>query len=151
MKKWQICILTCGFLTTAVWAQSPEDMLHEVNQARSQARQCGGQGFVAVPPLKLNAALQRAAQKHADDMAQKGYFSHQSQDGRTPFQRIQAEGYAFWNVAENISYGHATAERAIQSWLRSPNHCRNLMSADVTEMGMAQQGKYWVQVFAKPR
>ncbi len=44
-----------------------------------------------------------AAQGHSADMAAKGYFSHTSRDGRTPWDRIGATGYRFTSAAENIA------------------------------------------------
>lgn len=132
-------------------AHSPEEMLQIVNEARSQSRTCGGKRYAAAPPFELNAALQRAAQKHADDMAKKGYFSHHSRDGRTPFQRMEAEGYRYWTAGENIAKGHRSAESAVAGWLKSAGHCANIMNPEFHELGMAQNGTIWVQTFGKPR
>lgn len=133
------------------YAQTPEEMLQIVNEARSQSRTCGGKRYAAATPFELNATLQRAAQKHADDMAKKGYFSHRSRDGRTPFQRMEAEGYHFWAAGENIAKGHRSAESAVAGWLKSAGHCANIMNPEFSELGMAQNGTLWVQTFGKPR
>lgn len=59
-------------------------VLKLTNTARANAG-CGA--------LVANAALPRAAQGHATDMATKKYFSHTSLDGRTWDQRIRNAGY----------------------------------------------------------
>lgn len=153
MKPITLFVFTTVLLasTPIAHAQTPEEMLQLINQARSSERQCGGRRQTAAPPLQLDAALQRAAQKHADDMAQKRYFNHRSRNGRSPFQRIQAEGYRFQTAGENIALGHARAEEAIRSWLRSAGHCRNIMNRHFTHTGIARNGRYWVQVFATPQ
>lgn len=151
MRKTFILASILALSAPVSFAQSAEEMVEMVNQVRSQARVCGGKRYAAAPPFRLNAALQRAAQKHADDMATKGYFSHHSRDGRSPSQRIQAEGYAFWAAAENVAKGHRHAQSAINSWLKSAGHCANIMNPEYTEMGMAQNGTLWVQTFGKPR
>lgn len=151
MRKWLILLTILPFTVPLAYADTPEDMVEMVNQARSQARKCGGKHYAAAPPLRLNDRLQSAAQKHADDMANKGYFSHTSQDGRSPYQRMEQEGYAFWRAAENIAYGQRSVASVIHRWLNSAGHCANIMDAEVSEMGMAQSGLYWVQTFGKPR
>jgi uncharacterized protein YkwD len=61
-------------------------------------------------------------------------------------------------VGENIAYGPTTATDAVQGWLDSPGHCKNLMNPRFTEMGVAfaaghaeRRALYWVQVLAAPR
>lgn len=156
-----LCLTVCTLAPFAA-AQSPDlppdaaaqTLLNAVNAARSQARNCGSQHFAAAPPLRWNAALARAAQQHADDMAQQHYFSHQSRDGRSPMQRVRSQGYAFATLAENISAGDADPAPTLARWLKSPGHCANIMNPDVRETGSgyaaAPQSRYrhyWVQIF----
>lgn len=133
------------------------EMLNLINQARSQARTCGNEHFHAAAPLRWNVALERSAQKHAQDMADKNYFAHNSRDGRSPFERMTAEGYQFSTAAENIANGQQSAQNVMKSWLRSPGHCANIMNPNMREVGMAvayNSGAYvmtpriyWVQNF----
>jgi uncharacterized protein YkwD len=61
-------------------------------------------------------------------------------------------------VAENVGYQLNKPDPAgsmMQGWEASPGHRRNLLLADVTELGVgAAQGKsgrwYFVQVFGRP-
>lgn len=54
--------------------------------------------------LKEDAALDRAAQKHAEDMLRRKYFAHVSPEGRNPSARVIAEGVdPNEGVGENIS------------------------------------------------
>lgn len=63
--------------------------------------------------------MESAAQAHADDMAQRDYFSHNSQDGRTPGSRITAAG-CIWNAyGENIAAGQGTPEAVMKTWKNS--------------------------------
>lgn len=133
-------------------------VLELVNEARAQSRRCGAKRFAPVPPLKLNRALGRAALAHAQDMARLDHMTHKSRDGSTPAQRVSRSGYSWKNVAENVAAGQMTPEAAVASWIESPGHCANLMSAQFTEMGVAfavepdsGPGIYWAQVFAAPR
>lgn len=133
-------------------------MLVMVNEARAQGRKCGATFYPAAAPVRWNEILARAARLHSEDMASHNFFHHNSPDGTTPFMRVERAGYDYGGAAENIAAGQMTLEAAMSSWISSPGHCANLMSADYTEMGAAlasnrtsAMGAYWTQVFASPR
>lgn len=132
--------------------------LELVNAARARARKCGSAAFAAVPPLKLDPLLQRAAFAHAQDMATHDRFDHEGSDGSRPAQRATRAGYQWRNVGENIAAGAPDIETAVQGWLDSPGHCVNIMSPQFKEMGVAfvsepktKAGVYWAQVFGTKR
>ncbi|MEW6077228.1 MAG: CAP domain-containing protein [Thermodesulfobacteriota bacterium] len=104
-----VYVATCDFGAVMPCAQS--EFLRLVNQARvnplGTAEALGldpvqvlkdfpdwkdmlNQGL---PPLTVNLDLQEAAESHAEDMMENGYFSHKSQDGRTFEDRIREAGY----------------------------------------------------------
>lgn len=60
------------------------DVLQIVNAIRGQYN---------VAPLRSNAYLQRSAQRHAKDMALRGYFSHFTPEGQSYVDRIRLGGY----------------------------------------------------------
>jgi uncharacterized protein YkwD len=134
-------------------------MLALVNQFRSQPQTCGGVSKPAVPALTLNDQLNQAAQLHSEDMANNNYFDHDGLNGSSPWNRIAATGYQVGGAqAENISAGRATAQEAFDGWVASPGHCSNMMSPDVTQLGVgygqntaSQFTHYWTQVFAHPQ
>ena len=132
--------------------------LQLVNAARARPRKCGKSTFAAVPPLKLDPLLHRAAMIHATDMAQHSHFEHIGSDGSRPADRATRAGYRWANVGENIAAGAPDAETVVQDWLDSPGHCSNIMSAKYQEMGIAyvsqpksKAGIYWAQVFGTKR
>ena len=142
--------------------QSQEDagnnVLALVNRARAVARRCGDKPFAAAKPLSRSAMLTLAALSHAADMARNNYLSHDGRDGSNPAQRVERAGYRYRATGENIAAGMNTAELAVESWIKSPQHCANLMSPAFTEMGVAfaidprsQMGVYWSQSFGAPR
>ncbi len=107
-----------------------------------------------LPPLKGQANLDDAAHSHACDMAQHNYFSHTSQDGRDPGNRITAAGYTWNAYAENIAAGDDTPEAVMNSWKGSPGHLANINGVGSRELGVgycysstSQYGSYWVQDF----
>lgn len=135
-----------------------EQVLGLVNQARSTTRRCGTQVFAATMPLRLNATLTQAAQRHAEDMATHRRMQHAGSDGSTPAQRITRQGYRWKVVGENVAAGPGAAQEVVAGWLHSPGHCANIMSPAFREMGVAfainthdQYAVYWAQSFATAR
>jgi len=135
----------------------PDAVLHAINTARAQARQCGDQAFDAATPLRRSAVLDRLARTHADDMATQGFLAHTGSDGSDPATRATRAGYAWHKIAENVAAGQTTAADLLATWLDSPGHCANLMDPAYRETGIAFALKpgdgrdiYWVQVFADP-
>ena len=104
-----------------------------------------------VKPLTWDDALARSAAKHAIDMEQKRYFHHVSTTGKTIGQRLDEFGYDWYQVAENIAFGQRTIDQVVNEWMRSPDHCANIMNPDIRNMGVAKKGNYWVQDFAAKR
>ncbi|NOY62229.1 MAG: CAP domain-containing protein [Gammaproteobacteria bacterium] len=131
------------------------EMLALINKARSQPRSCGKQRFPGVAPLTWNAALKAAAADHSLDMARGDFFSHSGSDDSDVSNRVDAAGYEWRRVGENLYGGAERSEQAVRGWLRSPAHCRNIMNPDFKQMGAAcarnsasKYGTYWTQVLA---
>jgi uncharacterized protein YkwD len=115
-------------------------------------------------PLRLSDALNRAAQAHAGDMLQRGYFDHFSPEGRSVDDRFQEQGGSPSSLAaENLSMctgcpAAVPAERVRlleQGWMDSPDHRDNILRRGLTGFGfgfiLAEGGvHYAVQTFAGP-
>lgn len=125
-------------------------MLAEINALRKSGTTCGGEKMPPVKPLAWNAQLEKAAVVHVADMDANDHFSHAGMDGTMPDDRIKSAGYEWERVGENIGQGYKDVSSAMKGWKESTNHCKQMMSAEVTEMGAAKKGKYWCQTFAKP-
>jgi uncharacterized protein YkwD len=132
--------------------------LQLVNGVRARGTLCGERQFAPVPPVKLSTTLASVASGHATDMAAHNYFEHEDLQGHSPAERVRAVGYAEKLVGENIAYGVASVDEAVQGWLDSPGHCENIMDPRFAEMGIgyaagraSKRGLYWVQVLAEPR
>ena len=129
-----------------------------VNEARSKGHRCGDKDWPPIDPVRLSATLSNVAAQHAQDMADHHYFDHRDLGGRSPADRVREAGYREQLAGENIAYGKLSADDAIAGWLKSPEHCENVMEARFREMGVAyaedrggHRGLYWVQLFAEPR
>ena len=119
-----------------------------------------------LPALKKNRELDEAARAYAAFMAQAGKLDHEA-DGSTPSARAKRHGYDYCVVAENIarqysSRGFATEELAgdlVEGWKRSPGHRKNMLDAEVVDIGVAighrtfkgMPDYYAVQLFGRPR
>ena len=94
-------------------------------------------------PLRLNAKLSAAAREHTQQMAQDGYFAHESAGGAAFWKRIQAfyasGPWGYWSVGENLLWSSpdVTPQGALQMWLKSPEHRANLMNPRWREIGVA--------------
>jgi uncharacterized protein YkwD len=133
-------------------------VLELVNQARAAPRYCGKSAFKAAPPLRWNDSLAQASRLHAEDMAHRNYFGHRGSDVSSPAQRIERAGYRYRAMGENLAGGQLQPEDAVAGWIKSPEHCANLMNPAFTEMGSAyavdpgsEMGVYWAQAFGRPR
>jgi len=105
-----------------------------------------------VPLLAMSELLNRAAQKHADWMADNKHLSHKGQGGSSHHQRMADEGYMASISGENIAMGYQTAVAVMQGWFKSRGHRRNLLDKSYREAGfgfaVARNGsQYWVAVF----
>lgn len=101
-------------------------------------------------PLVRDARLVAAAEAHALDMARTGRFSHTGSGGSEVSDRVQAQGYGYCYVAENIAQGQASAGEAMASWINSSGHRRNNLSQQARDYGAARgAGDYWVLVFGR--
>ncbi|SDI01551.1 Uncharacterized conserved protein YkwD, contains CAP (CSP/antigen 5/PR1) domain [Pseudomonas benzenivorans] len=139
------------------WQAEGQQLLAQLNAARAQPRQCGGQSFVAAAPLAWNATLGAAAETHSRAMANGNFFAHKDRDGRTPGDRAELAGYSGRQIGENIAAGLDAARRVVDGWLASPGHCANLMNPQFSELGAAyavdpksDAGIYWTALFGAP-
>lgn len=101
-------------------------------------------------PQRMNPALTKAAQDHANYMAQTGQFSHYVNLG--PSGRAQKYGFQGGGVRENIAMGTHSIDGAFGMWQASSPHYASIVSG-TTEAGFGYavgpsgQG-YWVGVYA---
>ncbi|NXY92977.1 sigma-70 family RNA polymerase sigma factor [Streptomyces sp. BR123] len=102
-------------------------------------------------PLKDDAQLRTAAQRHSDDMASRDFFAHTSPDGSDPGDRTTAAGYRWSTYGENIAKGQQTPESVMDSWMNSPGHRANILNCSFKDIGVGVHrgsgGPWWTQNF----
>jgi len=89
-----------------------------------------------LPALKLDTALAREAQQHAERMAREHALSHQFPNEPDLASRLAQAGARFSSAAENIAYGQS-AEVIQESWMKSAPHRANLLDKDSDSIGIA--------------
>ncbi|MCP2362202.1 uncharacterized protein YkwD [Nonomuraea thailandensis] len=111
------------------------------NSARAR-RGCG--------PLRVEISLTRSARAHSLEMARTGQLSHNSPDGASPWDRMERAGYR-WGAAENIGAGYDTAEEAVNGWMASRDHRKNILDCGLKAIGVGVAsgpgGPWWTQDF----
>lgn len=114
-----------------------------------------------VPDERLRAA----ARQHSAEMEEKRYFAHESPVAAHAklSQRVDLTGFAWRGIAENIfqAEGYDTGDKpaiaklAVESWMDSPGHRRNILSPDLARLGVGVTVKgdrfQATQVFGTPR
>lgn len=145
-------LLALSFVTPRAVAASPE-LTHQVIVLTNQHRQAAG-----CAPLKWNPQLAAAAQRHADDMSGRNYFSHVSPSGARFTTRIAKTGYRYRVAAENIAAGQQSPEEVVATWMASPAHRANILNCGLRDIGVgfssnagSAYGSYWVQNFGTGR
>jgi len=127
-------------VTTSPDPESEATMLRLVNQERAIAD---------LPPLIQDDVLRAVARAHSEEMFQLGYFSHDSPIAGTPADRVRRAGARYTLTAENLAYA-ANVEVAHRGLMNSPEHRRNILSAELRRIGIgvAQSG-VWGRMFTQ--
>ncbi len=101
--------------------------------------------------------LDAASQDHSTDMMVNDYFSHYSQNGDSPFVRMQDAGYNYSWAGENISWSSVNTYTAAaitghhnRLWA-SDGHQTNILNGNFNEVGIGyasgSSGNYLTQKF----
>jgi uncharacterized protein YkwD len=96
-------------------------------------------------PMSAHATLGALARAHAADMARRGAMDHAG------FYDVRARRGA---RAENVAYGCADTNCAIQQWINSSPHRANMLRPDLTRYGLgsavsAAGQRFWALVMGK--
>jgi uncharacterized protein YkwD len=104
-----------------------------------------------VPAVAMDSRLTALAEAHARDMAERGYFSHTTPEGKTFGERLREAGIT-GAAGENLA-GNSTAAGAVQAWLNSAGHRANMLNGTFRRLGVGvyrtlqSPYTYYVQVF----
>jgi uncharacterized protein YkwD len=158
------------YLAVALSGCSPNPSYTPAEQADVQApgpQGIEGQLFKAVnvvrrregvPELRWLSSAAAAAESHSRAMAQRGFFSHTDPQRGDLAARIKKAGVQWSLIAENLfqQRGCPDAVRcAVEGWLESAGHRRNLLNAKYTHTGIGvssdeRKTLYYTQIFVTP-
>jgi len=121
-----------------------KEMVQLVNQERTSK---------GLAPYQVDMQLTKVARVKAQEMVDKGYFSHTSPTYGSPFQMMETFGINYRAAAENIAQNQ-TVSGAHQMFMNSSGHKANIMSSTYDYVGIAvvnggPYGKTFVQMFLK--
>lgn len=109
-------------------ALSNEGVIGYVNAERQAA---------GLPALSQNSKLSTSAYLKAQDMCTKHYWAHDAPDGTTPWSFVDAAGYNYVSVAENLAQGFVSDDALVAGWMASPGHRANILNAAYQDIGVA--------------
>ena len=123
-------------------AQNASEFEKEVFRLTNNERKAKG-----LKPLLWHDTLASISRAHSADMAARKFFSHTSPDGLTPFDRMKKAGITYRKAAENIAQGQRTPAEVVKTWMNSSGHKANILSRDLTHLGVGFHNYYWTQKF----
>ena len=98
----------------------------------------------SLTPVAYNAALERAAGRHARDMVRRRYFAHQSPGGARVTERVRSTGYLrgarYWTVGEVLAWlvrPRPTPAAIVDAWMKSKPHEAVLLHPSFRQVGAA--------------
>lgn len=145
---------TCGLPDFA------DAALLRINRMRAAGASCGSAGnFAPAAALTWNAQLTQAAESHSQDMVEKNFFGHAGSTGSSLSDRVNATGYAWSSLGENIAAGYGDVDKVMAGWTASDGHCANLMNPQFNQVGLVcvtgtattGYGNYWTMDLARSR
>lgn len=161
MMKKIIALLSALFLCQifAFGQIKKERVLDEINGWRSDVCLCGNVKKRPAAELIWDNKLAEIAQEYANDLNSDNenndtkflYLSHVGTDGSTVKQRLEEKDYSVIYCVENIAHLKGSENMVIDHWMNSPTACNNIMNRQVTNMGMARSGDFWVLLLAQPK
>jgi len=89
--------------------------------------------------LVWNDLLAKAAEDKAEDIFAGGYFDHTSPTGKKGWDFIISEGYSYKFAGENLAADFDNVEQAMDAWVKSPSHLKNILSDKYSDFGFAQK------------
>lgn len=102
-------------------------------------------------PLAISLALTKLARAHAQDMFERGYFSHITPEGLTPPDRMDRAGIFYGVMGENLALA-PDLQIGHDGLMNSPGHRANILGASFRKIGIGVidggvYGEMFVQEF----
>lgn len=152
---YRLVVIGASLLLLAVQApaRADETPVKALVDAVNEVRRAHG-----LETLEPEARLAAAARAHAGAMAASDCVDHVCGEGGDLADRLARAGYPYRSAAENVAAGYARAQDVVASWMESAGHRRNILSAEVSEVGAGRHSlqdacgtrrfcHYWAMIF----
>ena len=106
--------------------EAEQEMFRLVNIERTKA---------GLELLAFDNQLRDVARNHSTDMFKRGYFSHYTPDGVSPFDRMNNEDIEYIYAGENLALAPST-QLAMQGLMNSPGHRANILNPNFKKIGV---------------
>ena len=145
---------TCGIADFAATA------LARINELRAAGANCRTGGtFAPAAALTWSALLTQSSELHTQDMVANNFFSHTGSNGSTLATRVDATGYTWSSLGENIAAGYPGIDAVLTGWMARDGHCANLMNPNFNQVGLVcvpgtsanTYNNYWTMDLARSR
>jgi uncharacterized protein YkwD len=124
--------------STAPHITTRAELLALVNQERQKK---------GVEPLQESPALDVSAQAKAEDMVNKGYFSHFCTGCLNGLQEAENDYPQIGVFGENLAEDYPDAKSTIDAWTQSPEHFKIMTNPAYTVTGFGIEGDKIVEHF----
>ena len=111
---------------TSVDSKAEQDMFVMVNKERASRD---------LDPLIFSEELANVGRKHCKDMFKRGYFSHYTPEGLSPFDRMLSIKLDFNYAGENLALA-PNVNLAMNGLMQSPGHKANILSPNYKKVGV---------------
>jgi len=101
-------------------------MLNMINEEREKR---------GLGKLVFSQSLTQVGRRHCEDMFKRGYFSHYTPEGLSPFDRMAQADIPFEYAGENLALAPNT-ELAMQGLMGSPGHKANILGENFGKLGI---------------
>jgi uncharacterized protein YkwD len=88
-----------------------------------------------LPALAPDPEMTEVARRHSADMFVRGYFSHNTPENKTPFDRMRESDVRFRTAGENLALA-PTLEIAHTGLMNSPGHRANILEPRFGRLGI---------------
>lgn len=117
---------TSGTVSSSTLASEEKEALSLLNADRKAN---------GLSELKSNSQLNSLAQTYAQDMINRGFFSHYNPEGKSPFDRMQAAGISYNTAGENLAI-NKDVTAAEKAFMASSGHRANILNTTYTDVGI---------------
>jgi len=144
-KNWvAVLVITAifSFSSQTAFASSitTEKIIELTNQKRIE---------YGVPPLSVSSQLTQAANKKAEDMVMRNYWSHTTPEGKPFWTFVDEYNYNWSYLGENLAADFDMAESAVDAWFNSPTHRKNILNPEYQDIGVGVYGDIVVALYGQ--